>query len=430
MKSGNLKKILQEKIQLWRNDVNELINQYRSINISEITVEQLFKGMRGVPSIVCDTSYVDPHKGLFIRDYHLLELQDKLPEEIFFLLLTGELPNNDSLALLNDDINKRLFVPEYVWDLIENLPDSTHPMVMLSMTMLALHRESVFSKRYENNLKKEEHWEATLEDALDIITKMPIIVAGIYRIKALKKDIIPPDPDLGLACNFVHMLGVRELDETFKKFMRLFMVVHSDHEGGNVAVNTTRIVNSALSDLYYSISAGINGLAGFLHGMANEEMVKYILQLKERYKGVPDDDEIKDFVWGILNKGKISPGFGHAVLRDEDPRFIALYNFGKEHWPNEEVFRIVEKICRIVPEILREQGRAKDPNPNIDAISGAMLYHFGIKEIDYYPAMFATSQVLGICAQLVLSRALLSPIFRPRSITTRQVRDLLNQNKQ
>lgn len=420
----NLKKNLSNKIPGWRNEITELIGQHGETLVSGITIHQMFKGLRGVPSLVCDTSYVDPHQGLFIRDYPLLEIQDKLPEEIFYLLCTGELPGSKALKSLQKDLKERMFVPSYVWELVRHLSDDTHPMVILSMVMLALQKESIFSREYAGGLPKDKHWEATLEDALDIVAKMPIIAAGIFRLKVLKKDIIPPNPQLDLAGNFGYMLGVRELDEMFVDFLRLFMVVHSDHEGGNVAVNTTRIVNSALSDLYYSISAGINGLAGFLHGMANQEMVNYVLTLIDQYGGVPQENEIRDFVRNILNSGKIFPGFGHAVLRDKDPRFTAMYDFGKKNWPGEMTFQVVEKLSKIVPPLLIEQGKAKNPYPNIDAISGVMLYHFGIKETGFYPVMFATAQVLGICAQLVINRAILSPIFRPRSVTTKWLKEL------
>jgi citrate synthase len=426
MKSNlELKKNLAQKIPLWREEISSLLKKCPDKIVSQVTVWQLFRGLRGVNSIVCDTSTVYPIKGLFIRDYYLQDLEDYLPEEIFYLLCTGDLPNARVLKLLQKNISNRLFVPDYVWKMIESLPNDIHPMVMLSMTVMSLQKESVFSKRYIEGMSKEEYWETTLEDALDLIAKVPILAAGIYRKKILKRARISPAGEMDLAANFNHMLGIRR-DDVIDEFMRKFIVVHSDHEGGNVTANATRIVNSALSDLYYSYSAGINGLAGFLHGMANQDMVRYVLRLLNEHHQVPDDDTLTKFVWSILKRGKIFPGFGHAVLRAQDPRFSVLYNFGKKHWPDEIVFQVVDRLCDIVPPILSEHGKAKNPYPNIDAISGSMLYHIGIKEMKFYPVMFATALSLGLSAQLILNQALKTPIFRPRSVTVSWVKNFVD----
>ena len=423
--SENLKEILQNKVPAWRDEIKLISEKNPDKIISQISVQQLFRGLRGVNSILCDTSSVDPQIGLSIRDYHLLDLSDRLPEEIFYLLCTGELPGAISLKSLQKDLNSRALIPDYVWEIIENLPDDLHPMVILSMSVLALQKESVFSKKYLEGMARDKHWEATLEDALNLIAKVPILVAGIYRIKILKEEKISPRPELDLSANFNHMLGI-ERNKINDEFMKKFIIAHCDHEGGNVTVNVTRIVNSALSDLYYSLSAGINGLAGFLHGMANQDMVGYVLQILNEYKRLPDDEILKDFVWDVLNSGKIFPGFGHAVLRGEDPRFKLLFDFGKKHWPDEIVFQVVERFSEIVPKILKEHGKAKSIYANIDAISGSMLYHLGIKEMKFYPVMFATAQVLGICAQNILNRAILSPIFRPRSVTLKWLNKKVN----
>ncbi|MCB0316269.1 MAG: citrate (Si)-synthase, partial [Calditrichaeota bacterium] len=192
--------------------------------------------------------------------------------------------------------------------------------------------------------------------------------------------------------------------------------VHSDHEGANASVLTSRIVNSSLSDLYYSISGSMNSLAGPLHGLANQESVKFVLAIQERFAGVPDAAALSAYVWDYLSAGNVIPGFGHAVLRSDDPRYRALYDFGKRVCPENPVFRIVELLGEVVPPLLKKQGKAKNPYPNIDGISGALLYHFGITDLQFYTVMFSTAQVLGICAQLISTRAIGTSIFRPKSV--------------
>lgn len=415
---SNLKAVLADKIPEWRREVQDFLKNYPDVEISQITVWHLFRGLRNVRSIICNTSYVDPQKGLLIRGYPLLEIVDRTPEEIFFLLCTGNLPDKQSLKSLQDELRERSTVPDYVWQIVNQIPDETHPMAIISICLLAMQKESVFWKRYLEGMPKEDYWEATLEDSLNIIAMLPVLAAGIYRQKLLNEDIIEPHPTLDLASNFAYMLGSPTNNEMFINFIKRFMIVHSDHEGGYVGVHSSRLVNSALSDLYYSISSGINGLAGPIHGLANQQMVNYALQILEKFSGIPAKDDLKELIWNDLKDGKIIPGFGHAVLRGEDPRFLALYEIGKKAYPDEIVFRLVDKLIQVVPPILSEFGKIKNPNPNIDAISGALLYHFGIKELDFYTVMFAASHVLGICAQLIYNQAIFNPLVRPRSVTT------------
>lgn len=414
----DLKSILSKKIPLWRSEVRELLAAHSDTVVSSITVKQLFKGLRGVEAVVCDTSYVDPQEGLFIRGIPVLELMDRSAEEIFFLLCTGELPDAAALQQLHDDLAERAKVPEYVWKVIESMPENTNPMVLMSLAMVSMQRESIFLRRYNEGMPKEDHWEATLEDALDIIARLPVISAGIYRKHVLRETPCPSKAGDGFMDNFARMLCIEDPGGHFREFIHRFVVVHSDHEGANASVLTSRIVNSTLSDLYYSISAAMNGLSGPLHGLANQESVKFVLKILEKFKGTPKSEELKKYVWEYLQSGRVIPGFGHAVLRNKDPRYTALFEFGKKVCPEEPVFQIVEKLGEVVPPLLMKQGKAKNPYPNIDGISGALLYHFGIKELNYYTAMFSTSQILGICAQLIINRAIYSPIIRPKSVTT------------
>jgi citrate synthase len=153
-----------------------------------------------------------------------------------------------------------------------------------------------------------------------------------------------------------------------------------------------------------------------------------VVDLEEHFGGVPTDEELRQFCAQRLKAGRVIPGYGHAVLRVTDPRFTAFLAFGKRACPNDSEFRIVEKLYEIVPNLLREQGKAKDPWPNVDAGSGALLYHFGLTEFDYYTVLFAVSRAMGICSQAVLNRAMGAPIMRPKSITTPALRRMLEKS--
>ncbi len=427
---ANLQDVMSEKIPLWRERITDLVAANEQKVVSNITLKQLCGGLRGVQGLICNTSFVHPQKGLFIRGIPISELVDRLPEEIFYLLCTGELPDENSLASLQEELKARSEVPIYVWNAIKSLPEGTHPMVVLSIALLSMQRKSVFARKYSEGMRKGDHWLTTLEDALQIIAKIPTIVAGIYRMRVVYKKRILSDPYRDWSGNFANMMGIDDPEGKLRELIRLYMVLHCDHEGGNVSNNVCRIVNSALSDPYYSISAGLNGLAGPLHGLANQECLKYVQAIEENFNGVPKEEDLKEYIWATLQSGRVIPGYGHAVLRATDPRFTALLNFGKRVCPYDNVFRIVELLFKIVPDILKEHGKAQNPWPNVDAASGALLYHFGITRFDFYTVMFAASRVLGMCAQMIMARGLYAPIFRPKSVTTEWLEQMLSKTNQ
>jgi len=418
----NLKATLAKKIPVWRDEIKSLAKANAEKVISQVTVGALFGGMRGVNGLICDTSLVPPDKGLIIRGKPVAELTKNLPEEVLFLLMTGEMPDQDALEDLKKDLKKRGAVPDYVWKTLEALPKDSHPMAMFNLAILALERESLYRKKYTEGMKKDVYWESTLEDCLDLIAKLPAIAAGIYRMKFNKGPRILSNPKLDWAGDYVQMLGIKDPTGEFANLMRLYLVLHSDHEGGNVSAHTCHCVASALSDPYYSISAGMNGLAGPLHGLANQECLGWVLMVKEKFGGVPKDEDLRQFAWETLNSGKVIPGYGHAVLRITDPRYEAFREFGKRVCPDDLVFQIVAKVFDIIPGVLKEHGKAKNPWPNVDAASGSLLYHYGLVEFEYYTVLFGVSRALGMAAQLVMSRAWGEAIERPKSVTTEWVK--------
>ncbi len=405
-----------------REEAHSLVKQHGHRVISEVTVGQAFGGMRGVRGLICDTSVVDPDKGLVVRGRPIAQLADRLPEEIFYLLLTGDLPDKEALHDLQDDLWEHATVPRYVWDVLESMPADSHPMAMFSAAILVLERESVFRHRYEEGMHKDDYWQAALEDSLGLIAKLPTIAAGIYRLHTHKGEPLPPDPNLDWGGDYAQMLGLPDPTGEFANLIRLYLTLHCDHEGGNVSAFTCHTVGSALSDPYYAVSAGLNGLAGPLHGLANQECLHFVLDVRKRFNGVPSDRQLREHVWKTLEDGHVIPGYGHAVLRVTDPRFTSFHRFGERVCAKDETFQIVDKLFALVPDVLREQGKAKDPWPNVDAISGSLLYHFGLTEFDYYTVLFGVSRALGMCAQLIINRALGSAIVRPKSVSTAWVK--------
>jgi citrate synthase len=420
---------LASQIPALRTEIQALVKEHGNKVISEVTIAQAFGGMRGVKGLVCDTSVVEPDTGLVIRNIPIAKLADKLPEEVFYLLCTGELPDAETLADLQGDLRQRAQVPDYVWAVLKAMPADSHPMTMFDTAILVMERESVFRKKYEH-MKKDEYWEAALEDSLQLIAKLPAIAAGIYRLHYGKGERIPTNPQLDWAADYAAMLGLPDPKGEFANLMRLYMTLHSDHEGGNVSAFTCHTVGSALSDPYYAVSAGMNGLAGPLHGLANQECLGFVLEMLEKFKGVPTDEQLRQYCWDRLKSGHVIPGYGHAVLRITDPRFTAFHDFGARVCANDDIFKMVDAIFRIVPGVLREQGKAKDPWPNVDAISGSLLYHFGLTEFDYYTVLFGVSRALGMCSQLVINRAIGTPITRPKSVSTEWLRSQSNSERQ
>lgn len=418
-----LLKTLSKKIPDWRYEAKQLLDEKGDKVVSNVTVAQAYGGMRGVKGLVCDTSAVSPDSGLIIRGRPLLEITDILPEEVFYLLLTGDMPDKNALKDLQSQLSAHAKVPDYVWDVLHAMPKDSHPMVMFNAAILIMEKESEFRKQYDKGLQKQDYWKATLDDAIRLVAKLPALGAGVYRIRFDKGALIDPDKTLDWGANFAHMLGINDPDGILKKLMRLYLMLHCDHEGGNVSAFSGLVVASALSDPYYAVSAGLNGLAGPLHGLANQECLKFVLDIEKHFGGSPSKEELRKFVWDRLNSGRVIPGYGHAVLRCPDPRFTAFIEFGRKHIKGDPVFNIVSDLFDVVPDVLKEQGKAKNPWPNVDAASGSLLYHFGMTEFSFYTVLFSISRAMGMVSQMVINRALGMPITRPKSITAEWIKE-------
>jgi len=434
---SRLKQQLKKKIEEWRPRTTKLLKEYGDVKVDDITIKQVIGGMRGVKCLTTDISYLDPYEGIRFRGYTIPECLDKLPkvpggempyvEGHIFLLLTGEIPTEEDVNEVVEEFKVRRKVPEYVFDVLRALPKESHPMAMFSAAILAMQKESEFVKKYNEGISKVDYWDPTYEDAMNLLAKLPEIAAFIYRLKYRDNDIIPPDPKLDMGGNFAHMMGI---DKPYDDVARLYFILHSDHESGNVSAHTGHLISSALSDMYYAISGLLDGLSGPLHGLANQEVLRWIQGVMDKMGGkTPTEEEMKKFVWDTLNSGQVIPGFGHAVLRKTDPRYKAQRDFCLKHLPDDPIFKYVDMLYQVVPPILKEQGKAKNPWPNVDAQSGVIQWYYGVKEYDYYTVLFGVGRAIGVASNIVWDRALGYPIERPKSLTTDMLEEIAGIKK-
>ncbi|MEO8568047.1 MAG: citrate (Si)-synthase, eukaryotic [Ginsengibacter sp.] len=412
-------------------EVKEILHEHGDRVIGEVKLSQIYQGMRGITGLVTETSLLDSQDGIRFRGYSIPELQEKLPkaeggneplpEGLFYLMLLGELPTEEDAQHISNVWQRRSHVPSHVFSTIEALPLTAHPMTQFVVGIMALQTESRFAKKYAAGMSKKDYWSAVFDDSMDLIARLPRIAAYIYRRKYKFGNHIQPDGLLDWAGNFAHMMGFE--DESFRELMRLYMTIHCDHEGGNVSAHATHLVGSALSDPYLAFAAGMNGLAGPLHGLANQEVIKWIFEMrKELNTELPTNDQIAEYVKKTLAEGKVVPGYGHAVLRKTDPRFEAQVTFGKKHMPDDPLVNTVWNIYETVPPILQSLGKVKNPWPNVDAHSGALLVHYGLVEYEFYTVLFGVSRSLGVLASLCWDRALGFPLERPKSVSNRLVK--------
>mmetsp|Transcript_16921 Transcript_16921/g.28030 ORF Transcript_16921/g.28030 Transcript_16921/m.28030 type:complete len:469 (-) Transcript_16921:92-1498(-) len=395
--------------------------------IQDVTVEMCINGARSMKAMVTDTSDLDANTGIAYRGKSLYDVnkelpkapggESALPEAAFWLLLTGQAPTEEECRGMTEELHRRAqMTPEYIMTFIEGLPKDLHPMTQLSLAMLALQKTSKFAEAYERGMKKDAYWEYALEDALTISAQVPVLAAKIYR-REFKDGVVPAyDTKLDWAGNYAAMLGVSN-DEMFKEAVRLYLMLHADHEGGNVSAHTVHLVGSALSDPFYAWSAGLCGLAGPLHGLANQECLGWLLQAQKDLAGVePTPEVITEYAKKTLAAGKVIPGFGHAVLRKTDPRYMLEREFALKHMQSDPLFKLVDACYQALPPLLGSLGKVKNPNPNVDAHSGQILSFFGVTQQNYYTVVFAVSRTLGVMAQYVWARAIGLPIERPKSV--------------
>ena len=426
---STLKKVLAQKIDEHRPRTTRLLKEHGDVSLGDVTISQCIGGARGIKSLVTDISYLDPMEGIRFRGKTIDETFAALPkvpgsdypyvEGFWYMLLTGDVPTMAQTLEVVEDWKRRAQVPEYVYDVLRAMPRDSHPMTMFSTAILTMQRDSIFAKTYSSGkFNKMTCWEDMFEDASNMMAKLGAIGAYIYRMKYKGDTPIAADPSLDFGGNFAHMMGQ---GEDYKNVARMYFIIHSDHESGNVSAHTTHLVASALSDAYYSYSAGLNGLAGPLHGLANEEVLRWTQNFMQQLGGqVTTEEKLKEALWATLNSGQVIPGYGHAVLRKTDPRYTSQREFclktpGLKDYP---LFQLVKMIFEVAPGVLTEHGKAKNPWPNVDAQSGVIQWYYGVTEYEFYTVLFGIGRALGCLANITWDRALGYGIERPKSVTT------------
>ncbi|KIX93937.1 2-methylcitrate synthase, mitochondrial [Fonsecaea multimorphosa CBS 102226] len=407
----------------------ELLKQVKSHadkKIGDITIGQVIGGMRTMKSMVWEGSVLDANEGIRFHGRTIADCQkelpkgtsgtEMLPEAMFWLLLTGKVPSTSQVRALSRELAQKSDLPPHVVSMLRSFDKNVHPMTQLSCAVAALNTESAFAKKYAEGLNKADYWEPTFDDSISLLAKLPRVAAAIFDKAALDMAL---DPDQDWAYNFAKLLGKPgKENEGFQDLLRLYLALHGDHEGGNVSAHATHLVGSALSDPFLSYSAGLLGLAGPLHGLAAQEVLRWILKMQSHIGENFSDKDVRDYLWSTLRSGQVVPGYGHGVLRKPDPRFKALIDFGdaREDIAKNPVYRLVKKNSEIAPGVLTEHGKTKNPHPNVDSASGVLFHHYGFQDPLYYTVTFGVSRGLGPLAQLIWDRALGMPIERPKSI--------------
>ncbi len=433
-----LKQLFYEKSQTLAKEVKELLSTHKNMQVDTVELDQVYGGMRDITSMIWEPSLLDAEEGIRFRGFSIPELREKLPtapngkeplpEGLFWLMLVGEIPTKEQVKWLTEAWVRRANVPDHVFKAIDVLPVETHPMTQFSVGVMAMQNTSVFAQRYNTGMNKTEYWDATYEDTMTLIARLPRIAAYIYRRVYHNGDHVLPDISLDWGANFAHMMGFK--DDGFRDYLRLFLTIHADHEGGNASAHTTHLVGSTLSDPYLSFSAAMNALAGPLHGLANQEVIRWIQKMVDTLGTTkPSREQIAEYVKSTLSAGRVVPGYGHAVLRKPDPRYMAQKQFCEDNVQDSDLVKIVWKIFDVVPPILTSLGKVKNPWPNVDAHSGAVLIHYGLMEYNYYTVIFGVSRALGVLAAQCWSRALGLPLERPKSVTTDWVKKYIAEKE-
>jgi citrate synthase len=374
----------------------------------EVTENHLNTGLRGVPVGTCRTSYVTPTEGVHYCGYPISELAQFDPEDIIYLLFNKELPTPEQSTSFRQDLAARAEIPGDIESVLKTLPKFGHPMDWLSIGIHTL-----------GMLETTEDWK---EDALNLIARMPRLMGLIFRIREGRGNDIPADDaSMNLVDRFVHALEFEGVDkEKMKRVISTYLVLHMDHGGGNLSTFSAKAIASGKATVYSSMAGAMNALSGPLHGRANQSCLEFVLKV-----GTSDPDEVEAFVRAELEAKRPIFGFGHAVLRAEDPRATAQFLLGAEICPEDENFKIVTTLREVAPRVLSENPKISNPNANVDIASGALLHHIGFTDPTYYTTFFGWARVAGIGAQIVDERAVLrggkgTPIYRPKYIAEAQ----------
>ncbi len=375
------------------------------MSLFEITKEHLETGLRGFPVGYCVTSSVDPQKGLFYTDRPLAEIASWEPERVIYLLYHGSDPSQEELGAFKRDLQKRALCSEKTLDAVTKLPREGHPMALFSAAILILGMEAL-TDDYR-------------EDCLNLIAKLPQLTAAVINHHAGWGKTPDSRPELGYMENFAQMVRAPNKSPTLTGIFSLFNILHYDHGGGNLSTFVGKAVASGLEDLYGSISAAMNALAGPRHGRANQECLAFVQEMLSEVGAGATESQVEEAIRGKLSRKELVYGFGHAVLRVEDPRATVFYEESQKQFSNDPLVRIAFLIRKAGTKVLKENPKVACPYPNVDAISGSLLTAAGFPFPEYYTVLFGLSRAVGIAIQIVYERCEArggkgTPIVRPK----------------
>lgn len=377
-------------------------------SIFDLTTAHLNTGMRGIPVGTCRTSFVTPTEGVHYCGYPISELAMMSPEDIVFLLFNKELPNLEQSVEFRENLQARGSLPEGIEEVLATLPKDGHPMDWLSIGIHTLGMTGGVGD-----------WK---EDALNLIARMPRLLGLIFRYREGRTENIPEDDlSLPLVGRFTHTLDIDNVDKAvMNRVLSTYLVLHMDHGGGNLSTFAGKAVASGHATVYSSMAGAMNALSGPLHGRANQSCFEFVKRI-----GTSDPAEVERFVRGELEARRPVFGFGHAVLRAEDPRATVQFALGEEICPDDEYFRIIRVLRQIAPMVLSENPKISNPNANVDIASGTLLNFVGLQDPEYYTTFFGWARVAGIGAQIVDERTVMRdgkgiPIYRPKYIAEEQ----------
>eukprot|EP01055_Gregarina_sp_Pseudo9_P000317 Gregarina_sp_Pseudo_9__316@NODE_1204_length_1781_cov_34_200918_g1130_i0_p1_GENE_NODE_1204_length_1781_cov_34_200918_g1130_i0NODE_1204_length_1781_cov_34_200918_g1130_i0_p1_ORF_typecomplete_len524_score92_13Citrate_synt/PF00285_21/1_3e62_NODE_1204_length_1781_cov_34_200918_g1130_i01031674 len=442
-----------------QNEKLKYIKAHDDVPILQVTPKHLLNGMRGVPSLVWDVSSVDAKKGIRYRGIRPDDLIERLPrskgarefagrlsvpsliaevpsvEALFWLLVTGAMPTKE-----DEDVLKMAMVTAVPFDsicdtvckTIDNAPASLHPMTLFTIGILSAQHTSSFSNAYVTGVAtKTNLWEFALADAVKLLAHLPIIAAYVYRklyqpdkLKSFRDEVTATSTeDVDWASRFSLLIG--GTDPMVHDLLRLYILLHADHEGGNASAHTANIVSSAHADPFLAFGAAMCGLAGPLHGLANQDCLRWLLQLKKILDDsnfdYSDDAALRAAIAAYAEKefesGKVIPGYGHAVLRTVDPRFLALKRWGQKNAADDPLIKLNLVCSEVVQEVLSRKPKVSNPHPNVDCGSGTALYYCGVREPEFFTVLFGLSRSVGILASIVWARIFKCPLERPKSLT-------------
>jgi len=373
-----------------------------------VTGDHLNTGLRGVPVGTCRTSFVTPDEGVHYCGYPIAELANLQPEDVIYLLFNKELPTPEQALAFRADLQKRAVVPSGLDEVFTSLPKDGHPMDWLSIGIHAL-----------GMMDTTGDWK---EDALNLIARMPRMMGLLFRHREGRGDNIPEDdPSLSMVQRFVTTLEMEGVDDALmEQILSTYLVLHMDHGGGNLSTFTGKAIASGHATVYASLAGSMNALSGPLHGRANQSCLEFVLRV-----GTSDPEQVEAFVRNELEAKRPVFGFGHAVLRSEDPRATVQFALGERLCPDDENFKIIRTLREVAPRVLSENPKISNPNANVDIASGALLHHVGFTDPTYYTTFFGWARVAGIGAQIVDERTVMrhgkgTPIYRPKYMAEEQ----------